>query len=57
MEVAKYFIELLEINPVWVIILLLALIVSCMYPWKLTGKIEETEDKDGKKISKIFRFK
>lgn len=56
MEVANYFIELLEISPVWVIILLLALIVSCIYPWKLTGKIE-TEEKDGKKIFRIFRFK
>lgn len=57
MEVANYFIELLGINPIWIIILLLALIVSCIYPWKLTGKIEETEDEDGKKVFRIFRFK
>lgn len=57
MEVANYFIELLGINPIWIIILLLALIISCIYPWKLTGKIEETEDEDGKKVFRIFRFK
>ena len=52
----NYFIDLLEINPVWIKILLLALIVNCIYPWKLTGKVE-TEEKDGKKVSKIFHFK
>lgn len=57
MEVANYFIELLGINPIWIIILLLALIISCICPWKEIGKIEETEDKDGKKVFKIFRFR
>jgi len=52
----KNFIELLEINPTWIIILLIALIISCICPWKLTGKIE-TEEKDGKIIHKIFHFK
>lgn len=52
----KYFIELLEINPIWIKILLLVLIINCMYPWKLEGKVE-TEEKDGKKVHKIFRYK
>ena len=56
LESMKYFVDLLEIDPVWIKILLLALIVNCIYPWKLTGKVE-TEEKDGKIISKIFRFK
>lgn len=53
----NYFIELLEINPDWVMILLLVLVVSCICPWKEIGKIEETEDEDGKKVFRIFRFK
>lgn len=53
----NYFIEQLEINPDWVMILLLVLVVSCICPWKEIGKIEETEDKDGKKVFKIFRFR
>lgn len=56
LESMKYFVDLLEIDPVWIKILLLALIVNCIYPWKLTGKVE-TEEKDGKTISKIFRFR
>jgi hypothetical protein len=52
----NYFIELLEIDPVWIKILLFALIVNCLYPWKLSGKIE-TKEKDGKIISKIYHFK
>lgn len=52
----NYFIELLEIDPVWIKILLFVLVVNCLYPWKLSGKIE-TEEKDGKKVSKIYHFK
>ena len=56
LESINYFIDLLEIDPVWIKILLLVLIINCIYPWKLTGKVE-TEEKDGKTISKIFRFR
>ena len=56
MESIKYFIDLLEIDPVWIKILLFALIVNCFYPWKLTGKIE-TEEKNGKSIFKIFHIR
>lgn len=52
----NYFIELLEIDPVWIKIILLALIINCFCPWKLTGKIEETKDTNGKKVFKIFRL-
>lgn len=56
MVVINYFIELLEIDPVWIKILLLVFIINCLYPWKLTGKIE-TEEKDGKKVFKFYHFK
>lgn len=52
----NYFIELLEINPAWIKILLFVLVVNCLYPWRISGKIE-TEEKDGKSISKIYHFK
>ena len=55
-ESINYFIDLLKIDPVWIKILLLALIVNCIYPWKLTGKVE-TEEKDGKTVLKIFHFR
>ena len=55
-ESIKYFIDLLEIDPVWIKILLLVLVINCFYPWRLTGKVE-TEEKDGKTISKIFHFR
>lgn len=56
LESMKYFIDLLEIDPVWIKILLVVLLIKCIYPWKLTGKVE-TEEKDGKTISKIFHFR
>lgn len=55
LESMNYFIDLLEIDPVWIKILMIALILNCIYPWRLTGKVE-TEEKDGKIISKIFHL-
>lgn len=56
MEVAKYFIDLLEIDPIWIIIILVAIILLCLHPWHVTEKIV-TEEEDGKKISKVYRLR
>ena len=56
LEAINYFIDLLEIDPIWIKIIIIALIINCFCPWKIVGKIE-TEEKDGKRIFKIFRFK
>lgn len=56
-ETIKYFIVLLEtVDLKWIIILLFVLIISCICPCELTGKVE-AEEKDGKTIYRIFRFK
>lgn len=56
-EALKNIIALLEINPIWIGILLLVLIISCVCPWDMKEKVEETEEKDGKKVYRIFHFK
>ena len=56
-EALKNIIALLEINPIWIVILLLVLIISCVCPWDMKEKVEETEEKDGKKVYRIFHFK
>lgn len=55
-ESINYFIDLLEIDPMWIKVLLLALIIKCAYPRELIGEVE-TEEKNGKMISKIFHFR
>lgn len=61
METARYFMELLELigielDPSWIIILLVALVLRCKHPWNVTEEIV-TEEKDGKKVSKVYRFR
>lgn len=57
-ETIRSFIALLEtiMDPKWAIILLLVLIISCICPCELTNKVE-AEEKDGKTIFKIFRYR
>lgn len=55
LESIKYFLCLLEIEPIWPVILLLALGMKAFFPWKLEGKYEETKDKDGNKVIKYYK--
>ncbi len=57
MEGIKYFFDLLEIKPWWLILIVALSFVSCLLPYEPIGKIKETKDKDGKKEYIIFRYK
>lgn len=57
LESIKEFCYLLDIEPLWIAILVLALAIKALVPWRLEYKVEETEEKEtGKKIYKIFRL-
>lgn len=55
MEGIKYFFDLLEIKPWWLILIVALSFVSCLLPYEPIGKIKETKDKDGKKEYIIFQ--
>lgn len=57
MESIKNFLYLLDVDPFWIIIILILLIIRGFYPYKLRGKSIETEDKDGNKVIKYFEYK
>lgn len=57
MESIKYFLYLLDVDPFWVILLLVLVTVNRMYPYRLKGKSITTEDKDGNKVTKYFEYK
>ena len=50
MESIKYFLYLLDVDPFWIIIILILLIIRGFYPYNLRGKSINTEDKDGNKL-------
>lgn len=57
LESIREFCYLLEINPLWIVIFIGALITKALVPWRLEYKVEETEEKEtGKKTYKIFRL-
>lgn len=53
----REFFQLLEIGQWWALIVLLALIISALIPWRLEYKVEETKEKNGKKVYRIYHFK
>ena len=57
MESIKNFLYLLDVDPFWIIIILILLIIRRFYPYNLRGKSIETEDKDGNKVTKYFEYK
>ncbi len=57
LESIREFCYLLEVNPLWIGIVLIALGMKAFVPWRLQYKVEETEEKEtGKKIYRIFRL-
>lgn len=57
LESIREFCYLLEVNPLWIAILVTALGLKVFVPWRLEYKVEETEEKEtGKKTYKIFRL-
>ena len=57
MESIKYFLYLLDVDPFWIILLLVLVTVNGMYPYRLKGKSITTEEKDGNKVTKYFEYK
>lgn len=57
LESIREFCYLLEVNPLWIAILVAVLGLKALVPWRLEYKVEETEEKEtGKKTYKIFRL-
>lgn len=57
LESIREFCYLLEIDPLWIVILIMALVMKAFVPWRLEYKVEETEEKEtGKKTYKIFQL-
>lgn len=57
MESIKYFLYLLEIDPIWPILILILLILSGLYPYRLKGKSVTKKDKDGNEETKYYEYK
>lgn len=57
MESIKYFLYLLDVEPRWLIIILVLLVIRGFYPYNLRGKSVETKDKKGNKETKYFEYK
>lgn len=57
MESIKYFLYLLDVDPFWVVLLLVLLIISEMYPYRLKGKSITTVEKDGNTVTRYFEYK
>ena len=57
MEGIKYFLYLLEIDPFWPILILVLLILSGLYPYRLKGKSVTKKDKNGNEETKYFEYK
>lgn len=53
----KEFLELLDVNPIWPIIILVAEVISCHIPHVPIGKVKKSKDKDGNEILTIFKYK
>ncbi len=57
MESIKYFLYLLDVDPFWIVIILILLIIRGFYPYNLKGKSVDAEDKAGNKVTKYFEYK
>lgn len=51
------FLYFLGIDPIWPIVLVVALFLECLYPWRLEGKTKRTKDKDGNDVIYYYRRK
>ena len=61
MESIKYFLYLLEkelgVEPIWIILIIILLILSALYPYHLKGKSITKDNKEGNQETKYFEYK
>ncbi len=57
MEAIRYFLCLLEVDPLWGIIILILLGVSGLYPYRLKGKSVTEKKEDGTEETKYYEYK
>lgn len=53
----SYFLDLLDVSPIWPIVILVGLIALCFIPHEPVAKIIEKKDKDGNKIITILKYR
>lgn len=53
----KEFLYLLEVEPFWPILILLVLILSALYPYKIRGKSITKKDEDGNEETTYFEYR
>ena len=51
----KDFFDLLDVNPIWPTVIVIAEIIDCFIPYKPIGKVKKSKDKDGNEIYKIYK--
>lgn len=57
MESVKYFLCLLGIDPFWVVLILVLVGVSSLYPYRLKGKSVTEKKEDGTEEKKYYEYK
>lgn len=57
MEAIKYFLCLLEVDPLWGVLILVLIGISGLYPYRLKGKSVIEEKEEGTKVTKYYEYK
>lgn len=57
MEAIKYFLCLLGVDPFWVVIILILVVLSGLYPYRLKGKLETKKNEDGTEETRYYEYK
>lgn len=51
----KEFFELLDVNPIWPIVILIVQIINCQIPYTPIGKVKKSKDKKGAVTYTVFK--
>lgn len=55
-EGLQYFINLLDVSPIWPKAIVIGLVVLCFFPHKPVYRITEKKQKDGSTVKTVWKY-
>lgn len=56
-EGLQYFMDLMDISPIWPIAIVVGLVILCLFPYKPVYKVTEKKDEDGNIVKTVWKYR
>ena len=56
-EGLNYFLDLMDVSPVWPIAIVAGLVILCLFPYKPVYKVTEEKDENGNTVKTVWKYR